>query len=183
MEEGKKYTTIGRLSVLIPIICVIIISFIFAIMYISPTQSLFLVIIAVSAVISILLIASLILGAIAFANKKRDNYGLIGIIVSIFLLLCIIPMIVSSFVYLNVTPYENMFSYMIFEQNKQEKTLVVSQMYSDNLLWRDFIITGNCNTSQLGLYVKIGDTISNCSGNINIKYVPTKMLVGTWSFD
>jgi len=183
MEEEQKHTTMGKLSILIPIICVIIICFIFAIMYISPAQSLFTTILVVSAVISILLIASLVLGAIAFANKKRDNYGLIGIIVSILLLLCIIPMIVSSFVYLNVTPYENMVSYMIFKQNLQEKTLVVSQMCSDDLLWSDFIITGDCNTSRLGLYVKIGDTISNCSGDINIKYEPHRNLVGIWSFD
>ena len=182
MEEEQKHTTTGKLSILIAIICVIIICFIFAIMYISPSQSLFNAIIAVSVVILILLIFSLVFGAIAFTNKKKDNFGLVGLIVSIILLLCVIPMIASSFVYLNVTPYENMVSYMIFEQNSQEKTLVVSQMCSDDLLWSDFIITGDCNTSQLGLYVKIGDTINNCSGDINIKYEPHKTLVGIWLF-
>jgi hypothetical protein len=132
----------------------------------------------------VLLIASMVLGVIAYTGKKKDNFGLIGLILSILFIFMIVPIFATNYVYLSGMLNENMGTTEIsFVKNSLEKTLVVSSVKSNDLLWGDYKITGDCDTSQLGMYIKKGDTIRNCSGDINIIYEPTRTLVGIWSFD
>ena len=62
-----------------------------------------------------------------------------------------------------------------------DKLTVVSADPSD-IPWADIEINGTCDTSDLGTYVTVGDTITSCSGTITIRYIPTDTLLGIWEF-
>ena len=68
-----------------------------------------------------------------------------------------------------------------FKKDDQEKTLTVVSL-SDQVLWKDIEIIGDCDTSALGKYVSEGDQIIQCEGTITIRHVPTKTILSTWKF-
>ena len=183
MEEEQKHTTLGKISLLMPIICIILMCIGFSLFSPLPTTSLLLSILGISLVSLLLLIISMVLGVIAYTSQKKDTYGLIGLIVSILFIFMIVPMGASMYVYLTGMSNEYMNTpFIAFNKNTMEKTLVVVSSSSNNLVWSDFNISGDCDASELGGYIKNGDTIRNCAGTIKIIYEPTRTLIGIWSF-
>jgi len=62
-------------------------------------------------------------------------------------------------------------------------TLTISSVEPANVLWGDIEIIGNCNTTGLSIYVTAGDVITECSGTITIRQIPTNTIIGTWDFN
>jgi len=71
---------------------------------------------------------------------------------------------------------------IIFVKDNIHLTLTVASVDPENVLWSDIYVNGSCNTSGLGTYVTAGDAISDCQGTINITYLPTNTLIGSWTF-
>ncbi len=69
-----------------------------------------------------------------------------------------------------------------FIKDNIQLTLTVASVDPENVLWSDIYANGSCNTSGLGTYVTAGDVISDCQGTINITYLPTNTLIGSWTF-
>ncbi len=68
-------------------------------------------------------------------------------------------------------------------KNDIDDTLTVASADPGDLLWSDFEITGDCDSSGLGTNVIAGDTMTDCSGTITIRHIPTNTLIGTWDFN
>ncbi|UCF50458.1 MAG: hypothetical protein JSU91_02965 [Thermoplasmatales archaeon] len=68
-----------------------------------------------------------------------------------------------------------------FKKDDQEKTLTVVSL-SDEVLWIDIEIIGDCDTSELGKYVIEGDLITQCEGTITIRHIPTDTTLSIWKF-
>jgi len=64
-----------------------------------------------------------------------------------------------------------------FEPNYDNNTLTVISVDHNYTLWSliENNGTGSYNTSGLGLFVKVGDIITECSGEINLLYRPTNI--------
>lgn len=62
------------------------------------------------------------------------------------------------------------------------ENLVVTYTNLSNVLWSDIAISGLCDRSELGTYVSVGDQITNCTGTIEILYIPTVIILGYWTF-
>ena len=60
--------------------------------------------------------------------------------------------------------------------------LVVTYTNQSDILWSDILIIGLCERSELDTYVSVGDQITNCTGTIEIFYIPTDIMVGYWNF-
>jgi hypothetical protein len=69
-----------------------------------------------------------------------------------------------------------------FTKDNMYNTLTVSDFDPSDLKWKNIEITGTCNTSGLGTYVREGDMITDCLDTINIRDVSTNILLGTWTF-
>ena len=66
--------------------------------------------------------------------------------------------------------------------DKSTKTLKVQKIYENNLKWEDNeICAGNAKLPTGS--IKIGDTITNCDGNIAIRHKPTNTLLGAYNFE
>ena len=70
---------------------------------------------------------------------------------------------------------------IMFLDDDEEKTLTVTEI-SEDILWKDITITGECDRSGLGKYVVEGDQISSCEGTIELEYQPTEETLGSWTF-
>jgi len=68
-----------------------------------------------------------------------------------------------------------------FEITEMEK-LVVTYTNLSNVLWSDIGIIGLCDRSELDTYVSVGDKITNCTGTIQIFYIPTDIMLFYWTF-
>jgi hypothetical protein len=69
-----------------------------------------------------------------------------------------------------------------FEKDDVRDRLTLASVDPEGMKWSEFSIVGECNTSSLGTYVVVGDTIRDCSGIIIISYISTNTLVDTWTF-
>lgn len=69
-----------------------------------------------------------------------------------------------------------------FQQNQAGDYLMVATADPSDLVWNNFEINGECNTSGLGIYVRAGDKITDCSGEISITHNPTNTLIGSYTF-
>ena len=68
-----------------------------------------------------------------------------------------------------------------FEITEMEK-LAVTYTDQSNVLWTDIAINGLCDRSELDEYISVGDQITNCTGSIEMLYIPTNILLGYWTF-
>ena len=65
--------------------------------------------------------------------------------------------------------------------DKSAKTLTVQKIYEKNLRWEDNeICSGNADLPK-GT-IKEGDVITNCSGNVALRHIPTNTLLGAYDF-
>lgn len=70
-----------------------------------------------------------------------------------------------------------------FAMDLENNTLTVVYVNPDNVLWSDLdqIGSGNCDPLPTG-NVTVGDIITNCSGTIVIRYIPTNEVIGVFEF-
>ena len=69
-----------------------------------------------------------------------------------------------------------------FIKDDESKILIVKSV-SENVLWENILIEGNCNKNNLGRFVTKGDKITDCVGIITIRPQPTDTLVHTYKFE
>ena len=55
-------------------------------------------------------------------------------------------------------------------------------MYGTDLSWNDHEICSGSAMIPSGL-VRGGDTITNCSGNVALRHIPTNTLMGAYNFE
>jgi hypothetical protein len=60
--------------------------------------------------------------------------------------------------------------------------LMVTYTEKSDILWSDIAIIGMCDRSELDNYVSVGDQITNCTGTIQLFYIPTNIMLGYWTF-
>jgi predicted nucleic acid-binding Zn ribbon protein len=119
-------------------------------------------------------------------EKKKDNKTVL-IVVLVVILLLVVPIAIAATVYVYVSgmigpAVHNLTPTVVFSQNETANTLTVSYVKSYSVSWMELEVQGNCNTSGLGTYVQIGDTITDCSGTIIIYYIITGERLGSWTF-
>jgi len=121
-------------------------------------------------------------------KQKNDKTLLIVILVVLILIIGIVAVSATIYVYvsgMNGPTPPQMTPNIGFTADKDAGTLRVTYVYTysdEELRWSDFEITGNCDTSTLGIYVLQNDLITDCSGAITIIHTPTNSLIGTWTF-
>jgi hypothetical protein len=69
-----------------------------------------------------------------------------------------------------------------FNADDNTDIITVTSVSDSNILWSNIDIIGNCSYSNVGTYVDKNDQITNCTGNIIIKYNPTNTLLGIFEF-
>lgn len=67
-----------------------------------------------------------------------------------------------------------------FDVDETNNFLNVTHINQTTLYWDDFEVIGNANAPSGK--INIGDSITNCSGNILIRYKKSNMFLGAWSF-
>jgi len=70
------------------------------------------------------------------------------------------------------------FEFIFDEVNKK----LIVEYVSEEVLWKDIEIKGDCSRSYLSTYVVEGDEITDCKGTITLKYIPTSKPLGSWTF-
>ena len=70
----------------------------------------------------------------------------------------------------------------VFSMDKVRKTLTVQKIYNDNLEWDKTEICSGDATLPSG-FIKAGDVITDCSGNLSLRHVPTNFLFGAYNFE
>jgi hypothetical protein len=71
---------------------------------------------------------------------------------------------------------------ILFRKESVEKTITVVSVSPPNVRWSDINIQGNCNIGNFGTYVVAGDNITDCSGSMTIKHIPSDALLGVYTF-
>ena len=70
----------------------------------------------------------------------------------------------------------------LLAMDKSTRTLTVQKLYDADIKWEDHEICSGSATLPSGV-VKKGDTVTNCSGNIALRHVPSNTLLGGFNFD
>ena len=70
----------------------------------------------------------------------------------------------------------------IFSMDKNTRTLTVQKIYEDDIKWEEHEICSGTATLPSG-HIKEGDTITNCEGNVSLRYIPTNTLLGGYDFE
>ena len=121
--------------------------------------------------------------------KQNDKTLLIVIAVVLILIIGIVAVSATVYVYVSGmidTAPSQIIPMIHLTADTDARTLRVSYAYSysdGDLQWSDFVITGSCDTSALGIYVLQNDIITDCSGTVTIRHTPTNSLIGTWTFN
>jgi hypothetical protein len=68
-----------------------------------------------------------------------------------------------------------------FFQDEENNILIVRSV-SKKVLWMDIEISGDCDKSSLGKYIKEGDKITDCIGTITIKHKSSETILSTYKF-
>ena len=69
-----------------------------------------------------------------------------------------------------------------FSMDKNTRTLTVQKIHEADLSWDDHEICSGSAIIPSGL-VREGDAITNCSGNVSIRHIPTNILIGAYNFE
>ncbi|HEC93465.1 MAG TPA: hypothetical protein ENI51_10850, partial [Candidatus Atribacteria bacterium] len=70
-----------------------------------------------------------------------------------------------------------------FQPESQKHKIKITYVESNDVLWSDISIVGDCNTSDLGEYVTDSDIITECSGRIIVKYIQNGVVLADYNFD
>ena len=191
MDNVKKHTTLGKISLISAILVIILFCVSIAIVFISALSgSANNLLMIGSSIISLLefifTLIAIILGAISFFGKDKDRYGLVAFIIGIvFILLMVITVAIAATTYVYVSgmlspPGETIPNIHLTRYSDELNVAFVSE---PDLLWSDFEIDGSCDTSELGIYIEEGDKITSCTGTITITHKPTDRLISEWQFE
>ena len=70
----------------------------------------------------------------------------------------------------------------LFSMDKTTRTLKVQKIYDDGIKWDDHEICSGAALLPTG-EIREGDTVTNCEGNVALRYVPSNKLIGGFDFD
>jgi len=70
---------------------------------------------------------------------------------------------------------------IVFIKDEEKKILTIDSV-SGKVSWDDIEIEGDCDKSNLGRYVTVGDQITECTGTIVIWHKPSETLLYTFKF-
>lgn len=70
---------------------------------------------------------------------------------------------------------------LVFSMDENTRTLTVQKIYEDSLKWEDNEICSGNATLPTG-EIKEGDVVTNCEGNVALRYIPTNTLLGGYNF-
>jgi len=70
----------------------------------------------------------------------------------------------------------------VLSMDKSTKTLVVQKIYEDNLKWEEHEICSGDARLPSG-FIKEGDVVTNCKGNVALRHVPSNTLIGGFDFE
>jgi len=69
----------------------------------------------------------------------------------------------------------------LFVMDKNTRTLTVQEIYEKDLKWEDNEICSGDASLPTG-HIKVGDVVTNCSGNLAFRHVPSNKLFGAFEF-
>jgi hypothetical protein len=69
-----------------------------------------------------------------------------------------------------------------FFMDKSTRTLTVQEVYDASLRWEDNEICSGMAKLPKGV-IKAGDKITDCSGNVALRHVPSNTLFGAYNFE
>lgn len=184
----KKKSTLGKISLLFigMTIGILVIFFLFLPRIDWGSFAFFNLLILLSIIFSII---AIILGAISYFGNVKVRHGLIGFVLGICFLISSLVLIPATQAYLNEVhpinpiPVE---SYSItptinFKKNNAQGTLTV-EFTTSEVYWYDLSVIGSYETKPGMKQVEPGDQITGCSGTITVRYTPTDVFVGSWTF-
>jgi len=185
ISKIKKHTSMGLASLLLVIISILLIVIIVVLLFINIGSEIFFILYVFSILLFIILIIAIIFGAFAYFGKEKDVYGLIGFILGI-IIIATMPITMSATTYLYVSGIvgngleAESLPYISFDKDNKNATLTLVTIYWDEQLkWSEYEIKGNCNKSALGIYLTVGDVISECSGMIEIRHIESNYYIGS----
>jgi len=120
-------------------------------------------------------------------QKKDDKSPIILIIVIVLVVGIVLTIAIAATVYVYVSgmiesPSLETTPEITFTRDPINNSLTVFSCSEADLLWSDIEISGTCDTSELGTYVVVEDTITNCEGIITITHTSSNTLLGVWTF-
>lgn len=71
---------------------------------------------------------------------------------------------------------------ILFSIDKNTKTLTVQKIYEKNLKWEDNEICSG-NAALPSGFIKPGDKLKNCDGNVALRHIPSNSLMGAYNFE
>lgn len=85
--------------------------------------------------------------------------------------------------YINTSPQQPTQPEITFAQDLVNKTLTVTSVSPDTVLWSDIdqIGAGHCDPLPNG-NVKVDDELTNCTGIIVLRYIPLNIILGVFQF-
>lgn len=69
----------------------------------------------------------------------------------------------------------------LFVMDKNTRTLTVQELYENDMKWEDNEITSGDASLPTGS-IKVGDVVTNCSGNLSLRHIPSNKLFGAYEF-
>jgi hypothetical protein len=77
---------------------------------------------------------------------------------------------------------ESLKSPAVFLMDKNTRTLKVQKIYDENLKWDEHELCSGTANLPTG-FMKEGDVVKNCKGNIALRHVPSNKLIGGFDFE
>lgn len=110
----------------------------------------------------------------------------VAVVVIIFVLYFTLAFVTYQYVSEKLPGPKDMPTWMKFTIDKSEKTIIVEDIEAESkylpLSWSDISITNGTATFPIGT-IDIGDTITNCSGNLEFIYEPDNTLLFRFDFE
>ena len=182
MESKKEHSSLGKASLILAIIGLVLIVVILLSFFIEGFGIVYIAGILYYPVFLLSLIA-LILGAIAYFGKEKDLYGLIAFIIGICLFVAApISIAASTYFYVSdrIGDYQDTTPGISFIQDDDNITVAAADL---NVFWSNLSIMGTYEEIPSHPYVLAGDKILNCSGIITIVYTPTNKILWSGTFE
>lgn len=71
---------------------------------------------------------------------------------------------------------------IVVSLDNESKTLLVEKTYNPNFNWKDIEICSGEAILPNG-FIKKGDLVYNCKGNVSFRHIPTNILFGAYNFE
>jgi hypothetical protein len=70
----------------------------------------------------------------------------------------------------------------VLSMDKSTKTLTVQKIYENDIKWEEHEICSGSAILPSGS-IKVGDTVTDCKGNVALRHKPTNFLLGGFNFE